>query len=189
MAGIDPDGLDAVIFWGQNQYGHGGANPSFFLNAAKVAAYDYEESHYKCSLSVDDRGSLNFSESQPSAHIVKATNIQDMISALSMYTNIDTIEYFGHAGSPALYLSHNQALTASQVNSLPTTNVLPNATIRLVGCDTAGSMPPGKPSIAQAFANHFHTNVNGYKGGLSFFGPYPRTFIFGDATPTSVSPN
>ena len=74
----------------------------------------------------------------------------------------------------------SQDVSASQIAKLDKTNVLPNAFIFLYGCGTAARcnqprigeylnnpIPANKVSRAQAFANHFNTQVFGFEPHVS----------------------
>ncbi len=166
----DPDGTDALIFWGTNVQ-HGPSESLRWKEAADGLAKDYD----------DLQGASAFvSHSRPGqgkpSHINKAfvvgsatgLTFNAIQGAMQSHKNIDTIIYVGHAGPKSLYMSPTYSLSAPDVARLDTTNVQRDATIELDGCDTAGSVSAGQVGIAQAFANRFHTTVRAYKGGSSF---------------------
>jgi len=160
---MDPDGTDALVFWGTNVQ-HGPSESLRWKEAADGLAKDYN----------DVQGASAYvSHSRPGqgrpSHVNKAfvvgsvtgLTFNDIQSAFRSHKNIDTIIYVGHAGPSALYMSPHYSLSASDVAKLDTKNVQQYATIELDGCDTAGS-------VSQAFANRFQTTVRAYKGGSSF---------------------
>jgi hypothetical protein len=98
-------------------------------------------------------------------------------------------------------------VTVPDVAHFSIRNVDPHAGIFLFGCDTAATIDPengealsrGQESIAQAFANHFHTNVQGFNKhvgfGLPLLGWWPLMAYdkyhngFKQVSPVSTSPN
>jgi RHS repeat-associated protein len=156
--GVDPAGEDALIFWSSNFTDPDPKEREHWRDLAN----DYASSYDK------DLGNI---VSGDKAYVVGSDNgltFADIQKAFQTHTNIDTIIYVGHAGAPAVYYRPHTGLYPKDVDKLDTTNVLPYATIELIGCDTAGTTARGQENIAQAFANHFGTDVYGFIGGLSF---------------------
>ena len=146
----DPDGTDALILYGENFYGHGGPDPTFFPRIAQGRAAEYREQ--------------NQSTGQR-AYITELHNASDLQTALDAHRNIDTIFFLCHGTSTYLSFSHDFHINSNRVNNINPNNVL-GAHIEIDGC-RAGNVADG---VAQALADRFRSTVTAFAGkeGSSF---------------------
>lgn len=128
------------------------------------------------------------------ARVCLVANLKQLQAAFRNTNNIDAFIYVGHSGVDGtyegahpeahLFLRGQHAMSAdvasTDIQTLPTGNVIPGAFFYLYGCGTAATrnqprvgefqgtgLAPGVPSLAQAFAQRFHTGVWGYEAHIT----------------------
>jgi RHS repeat-associated protein len=140
----DPEGTDAVIFFG----GDSKSENSYFRPGALQYASEYDKAHPgKRAYVFDLNNNAKDKTGWTAAEIMNFT--------LASTKDIDTIIYIGHAGitdsgsgghSAPPYVSKlycgSTDITTGDIAKLPTGNVEPGATIKLFGCDTAATTDP-----------------------------------------------
>ena len=180
----DPNGTDALIFWGTNNNPVDGIPDKFrWKDAAESRADEYNVNAMVAAAPqlLDNNQSLMNAKPIPpanKAYVIGSTSgltFAVINNALKTHKNIDTIIFVGHASHISMCVSPVYNLQAADIAKLDTSNVQKNAFIELDGCDTAGFTMPGQVGTAQAFANRFNTTVHEYKGGSSFGIPIPGT--------------
>jgi RHS repeat-associated protein len=182
----DPSGTDALILYGTNRHTIDGTpDPDAWKRKALMLGQDYEREAPQI-VRTENMAAMPVSSSPgkivgetlrvPSpklrAYVVQVTSLSQFQSALKAHKNIDTIIYVGHGTGMSCCLSPTYNLHGADVAKLDSRNVTKNAYIELDGCHSGDG---GDGSIAQAFADHFHTDVVAYAGGSSFGIPIPLT--------------
>jgi RHS repeat-associated protein len=181
---MDPEGTNEIIIYGADQK----RSDKYFLDAAEALRGQYNAHH-------PGEKAYIFSAKGMLGNTIHGQDVWKY--ALTHVTSIDAITYVGHAGitnsssDPTTYMSKlfsgwdiGHDLTTADVAGLPTTNVKPKARIFLFGCATAARKDPvsgdtlslDQESMAQAFANHFRTNVQGFTQHVGF-GTYGEDWL------------
>jgi hypothetical protein len=169
----DPEGTDEIIIYGGDSKG----KDQYFLDAAKALRQQYDVHHPGQKAYIfNAKGMLGNSIHGPTVWKYALTHVE----------SITAITYVGHAGITLddgeyvskLYSGWTIAddVTVRDVGAFPTHNVAPHPRIFLFGCSTAATkdnengneLSPGQESISQAFANHFHTDVQGFNRHVGF---------------------
>jgi RHS repeat-associated protein len=158
----DPFGLDAIFLYGSNE-NHG--DDGFFKRQSEAQAAQFTSDHTPIigTVLTPLMPVPVYGTPTEVAHVYPATNHDEFNAALQSTTDISNVTYNGHSWG----LGDNIKL-----ESLDGSNLRPDATICLNGCNTGVDDNGAGTFSAQRFADHFGVNVRGVTEGLSYGLPY-----------------